>query len=250
MFGTLVIALPSSHQGGEVVLAHAGSTKTFSTSQHSDFGVSWMAWYSDVTHEVKPVTAGRRVVLTYNLVHTTGITKSSAADSFNQVQGLKMLLNKWDKNPDFVAHDGLAYILEHKYSDASICFENLKGRDQQIVNLLRNASADDRHFIGLANIEHMVSGECDEGYNVYDYSHSTGDFHEITEELDRSLTCSRVVDLDGNLLATDLVIDERDFVEENPFEGVEPDHEDYEGYTGNAGTSATHFYRRTVSCFQ
>ena len=68
MFGTLVVCLPSSHQGGELVLRHDGKTVTFDTSVTSSFEVSFAAWYSDVLHEVKPVTSGHRLVLTYNLI--------------------------------------------------------------------------------------------------------------------------------------------------------------------------------------
>ncbi|KAK5134948.1 hypothetical protein LTR08_005899 [Meristemomyces frigidus] len=65
MFATLVICLPSAHEGGDLILSHNGSVVRYSFSQSQPaFG----AWYSDVTHEVKEVTAGYRLVLTYNLV--------------------------------------------------------------------------------------------------------------------------------------------------------------------------------------
>ena len=69
MFGTLVVSLPSKHEGGDVVASHKGESRTFSSSPGSDFGFSYAAWYSDITHEVKPVTSGYRIVLTYNLIH-------------------------------------------------------------------------------------------------------------------------------------------------------------------------------------
>jgi len=69
MFGTLVVSLPSKHEGGDVVASHKGKSRTFSSSPGSDFGFSYAAWYSDITHEVKPVTSGYRIVLTYNLIH-------------------------------------------------------------------------------------------------------------------------------------------------------------------------------------
>ena len=45
MFGTLVICLPSLHEGGEVELSFGDSTKNFETSQYSEFGMSFMAWH-------------------------------------------------------------------------------------------------------------------------------------------------------------------------------------------------------------
>lgn len=68
MFGTLVICLPSKHEGGEIVAAHTGQSRVFKTDTTSEFGYSFAAWYSDVTHAIQPVLSGHRLVLTYNLI--------------------------------------------------------------------------------------------------------------------------------------------------------------------------------------
>jgi hypothetical protein len=44
MFGTLVIALPSRHEGGEVHVSHAGKTKVLESSKASEFESSYLAW--------------------------------------------------------------------------------------------------------------------------------------------------------------------------------------------------------------
>jgi len=44
MFGTLVICLPSKHEGGEVHLTHAGTKVVLETSNSSDFDYSSLAW--------------------------------------------------------------------------------------------------------------------------------------------------------------------------------------------------------------
>lgn len=44
MFATLVIALPSKHDGGEVRVTHSGKTKVFATSKVSEFNASFLAW--------------------------------------------------------------------------------------------------------------------------------------------------------------------------------------------------------------
>lgn len=113
MFGTLVVCLPSSHQGGELVLRHDGKTVMFDTSVTSEFEVSFAAWYSDVLHEVKPVTSGHRLVLTYNLIQKGGGTRpvpeSITAHEEQIVRALKQLdacvqdegqrfLNTWYKS--------------------------------------------------------------------------------------------------------------------------------------------------------
>lgn len=44
MFGTLVICLPSLHEGGDIVLTHRGKTASVSTSEASEFGQTHIAW--------------------------------------------------------------------------------------------------------------------------------------------------------------------------------------------------------------
>ncbi|EJD52892.1 hypothetical protein AURDEDRAFT_54784, partial [Auricularia subglabra TFB-10046 SS5] len=70
MFGSLVLNFPTMHEGGALVLRHDGHEVVHNASQAaytSDTQVSWIAFYSDVEHEVLPVQSGHRVTLTYNL---------------------------------------------------------------------------------------------------------------------------------------------------------------------------------------
>lgn len=68
MFGTLVIVLPSEHEGGDLILKHRQQKSVFCSSHSTNkTKISFMCWYSDVQHEVTPVTSGYRWVLTYNL---------------------------------------------------------------------------------------------------------------------------------------------------------------------------------------
>ncbi|KAI0061742.1 hypothetical protein BV25DRAFT_1805391 [Artomyces pyxidatus] len=71
MFGSLVLVFPTSHEGGALVFRHRGedwtvdSAKLLATAPvHS---VAFVAFFSDVQHEVSVVESGHRVTLTYNL---------------------------------------------------------------------------------------------------------------------------------------------------------------------------------------
>ena len=68
-FGSLVVYLPSAHQGGELVIRHQGHTTTHSWGD-KDSSLAWAAFYSDCEHEVLEVTSGFRITLTYNLYWT------------------------------------------------------------------------------------------------------------------------------------------------------------------------------------
>ena len=65
MIGTLVVSLPSSHTGGELVIEHNDKTVAYPASATE---VSVAAFYADCRHEVKPVRTGYRVTFTCNLL--------------------------------------------------------------------------------------------------------------------------------------------------------------------------------------
>ena len=76
MFGSLVVCLPSQFSGGALLTRHRGVETVFDWSsplEDRPAGQSvllqWAAFFSDVEHEVLPVTAGYRVTLTYNLYY-------------------------------------------------------------------------------------------------------------------------------------------------------------------------------------
>jgi hypothetical protein len=127
MFGTLVICLPSEHSGGEVHLIRGGKMSVLETAKHSQYDLSTLAWYSDVQHEIKPVTSGYRLVLTYNLLQDQGIPRQTASMLDESHERLERLLRVWNK--DFYPIDKLIYPLEHQYTDASLNVKSLKGRD-------------------------------------------------------------------------------------------------------------------------
>lgn len=73
-----MVALPCHHEGGELIVRHAGQTITFDWSKsgsrgRNDSAIQWAAFYSDCEHEVKEVTEGHRVTVTYNLYYTAGV---------------------------------------------------------------------------------------------------------------------------------------------------------------------------------
>ncbi|KZV68806.1 hypothetical protein PENSPDRAFT_633916 [Peniophora sp. CONT] len=73
MFGSLVLAFPTPHKGGELVLRPSGGTEyTFDSGIALVPGkprVGYAAFFSDVEHEVLPVTEGHRITLTFNLYY-------------------------------------------------------------------------------------------------------------------------------------------------------------------------------------
>ncbi|KAF6748413.1 hypothetical protein DFP72DRAFT_1174308 [Ephemerocybe angulata] len=79
MFGSLVIILPTTHAGGDLTLRFKETSWTFESSKllsskgttEATPSLAWVAFYSDIEHEVSVVESGYRVSLTYNLYYAT-----------------------------------------------------------------------------------------------------------------------------------------------------------------------------------
>jgi 2OG-Fe(II) oxygenase superfamily len=65
MVDTLVVSLPSAQTGGELVVEHGGESVTYRMSKEE---LSFVGFYADCRHQVKPVKSGYRVTLTFNLL--------------------------------------------------------------------------------------------------------------------------------------------------------------------------------------
>lgn len=240
MFATLVIALPSEHTGGDVRVSLRGEQKTLKTEAVTDFDCAFLAWYADVNHSIEEVKSGHRLVLTYNLVYTTEDSSCKASHLDDHKRNFDDVLSSWgrDRENDDLEPWHAVYMLEHRYSEANICLEYLKGIDQTRVQYLVASCKDQGFCIYLAHFERAKSGGCDSDED------DTG-YHHMIDEVESEHKLTQVFNLDGQCLAEDVSIDEEEVVQQAFFESAEPDDEDYSGWTGNEGTNATHFYRRS-----
>ncbi|KIW68644.1 hypothetical protein PV04_04573 [Phialophora macrospora] len=274
MFGTLVICLPSAHEGGELILNFNGATKSIQTASSSALAMSYAAWYADVLHEVKPVTSGYRLVLTYNLICLNAAGKgrvppvTSFEDQYNLIAALTKYneqLQHLDSLPNF-----LVYRLEHQYTQASLRADRLKGPDFGRLQCLKQVADELGFGLYLANMEKeiIMSDDSyeDRHYDYYDDEEDDGEDDEEDdyklkrddnrcdeEELSRSITLKYVVNLDGRRIdraidyrSSGVAVDEETFVGFADEEDEEPDDEEHSGFTGNEGCTATYWYRTTV----
>lgn len=233
--------------------------------------------YSDVEHTVRPVTPGHRLLLTYNLIQSTGGPQRLACCLNDDQAKLKQMLALWNhaiQHERNLAPNFLAYMIDHKYTDANLRLDHLKGKDAFLTRYLQATCQDQAFRFSLANVEHTKSGGCEDTYDPYDHyggrhgydwenyndddeaSTSDGDgdsgssgsaldtYHELEELYDTSLRLRTFYRANGQLLAKGIPIKEMNIVQEDPFDRA-PDSEDYEGFTGNAGASAAHTYRKS-----
>ncbi|KAI8243370.1 hypothetical protein K4K55_008427 [Colletotrichum sp. SAR 10_96] len=228
MVGTLVICLPSKHQGGDVHLAFGSDQRVFSTAPTSTFDITTLAWFSDVTHEVKELTSGYRLALTYNIVQN-GSAKQSAGFFGQQAQEVKQVLLQWQVN--YPGNNMLVYPLDHKSSQSSLSFRNMKGRDKAVCQAIQDIGAHSGVFLLLAHQTHTT--EEDEDY--YDNDAEPG-------------TClDAIFTPEGKQIATDYTLDDDEVMTPNMFADRNPDSEDEGEFTGNEGAPSTYRYHDTVA---
>lgn len=78
---------------------HNGNNVEFDWGNHSDSVIQWAAFYSDCEHEIKTVTEGERITLTYNLYVTepvglndspeNGIFQPQSLPLYNRLKNFK-----------------------------------------------------------------------------------------------------------------------------------------------------------------
>jgi len=228
-----------------VHVSHSGLSKTFDFAPHSLFQTSFLAWYTDVVHEVKPITSGYRLVLSYNLIHTApDIPRPTLPDMHTAVSNLRRVLRNWSKEAYHDDHtDMFAYLLQHQYSEVNLRATQLKGKDAHLIGHLRGIAEEFGVGLCLANLEYkMIGYGDDDGSNYYkrhrynycdeDDSDDTPSMMEVT---DTELSVSNLVDLNGVPVLTgrDISLESECLIPKDPFEDISPDNKEYEGYMGN-----------------
>ncbi|KAI0328047.1 hypothetical protein GY45DRAFT_1423503 [Cubamyces sp. BRFM 1775] len=107
MFASLVLVFPIVHSGGTLVLQHGGyqwsvdASVLLSNADISMPRIAYIAFFSDVEHEVTRVTSGHRLTITYNLYYAFDDVSPNRIDVV-QPQGAN----------EFAVHENLASLLD------------------------------------------------------------------------------------------------------------------------------------------
>ena len=94
MFATLVVALPSVSEGGDVVVRHKDREARPDLRCEEPSDVAFAAFYADCVHEVLPVTAGYRLVLVCNLIRQGSGRLPEVPDYAGEQEALTALLRQ------------------------------------------------------------------------------------------------------------------------------------------------------------
>ncbi|KAG9308531.1 hypothetical protein JVU11DRAFT_11875 [Chiua virens] len=144
MFGSLVVVLPAPHQGGQLSLRLGDNhwitdfTDLFAAATESS--VCFVAFFSDVEHQVLPVTSGHRVTLTYNLhFRSRNITPRVLSGPFHDKLKATLieLVNDMETLPNG-GYLGVGLCHQYAYDDTKpidSVLDKLKGADAVLANV-------------------------------------------------------------------------------------------------------------------
>ena len=266
MFATMVVCLPSRHEGGTLVVRHDGQTKKIDFGgEHAEFQMQYAAFYADCQHEITPVSAGYRICLVYNLAIAGKKRQPAAPQNAPAVEKVAQQLN------DLFADQSskiskMAIPLEHEYTQASLDPKQLKGSDRARFDVILRAAESLDYQCHLALLTHHQSGEVDYdtwGYDRYssrrrsygwsddededeDAEDSDDSGAEMGEVYEEERTLDHWIDpLGGKQQFGEMKLEKSEVLSEEDEEGWSIREEVHEA-TGNEGVSLERWYRQAA----
>ena len=175
MFAMLVVVLPSTSTGGELLVRHKDREVRLDLHGPDPSEVAFAAFYADCVHEVLPITSGFRLALIYNLLRPGPGRLPEPPSYANQQAQLAALLQAWGADLSRSTMDGpekLIVPLEHAYTSAELGFGALKGADAAAAAVLMAAAQAADCDLHLALISVQESGSAE--YTGYGSSSAAG----------------------------------------------------------------------------
>jgi len=247
MFATMVLVLPSTHSGGELVIKHVGREVVLDPRPEEPSEIGFAAFYADCVHEVRPVKTGCRLTLVYNLRFVDEKQPLKAPDYRAEHRRVMELLRSWASAED--EPDKLILPLEHAYTPAELSFSALKGADAGVASVLVKAAAEADCDLHLALVSIEESGSAEHtgyyGHRKWSRDEEEDEEFEVAEVIDRALILSKWRRPDGGEAGfDDFPFTEDELYPPDAFEDLTPDEQYFHEATGNEGASFERTYRR------
>jgi hypothetical protein len=257
MFGTLIVVLPSAHEGGQLTVRHAGRETTLDMSATAPSEVRFAAFYADCEHEVAPISKGYRICLVYNLVRTSpakpkkGATVStvdwSVPDQRPAVIAVANHLQNWTKQyGKGSTPQKIVYLLEHHYTAAGLSFASLKNGDSALGSVLRDAARSAGCALHLGMVHIHESGWAE-------YAGDGGRWNDLEDDFvagevcDAEETISDWVDTEDEPVSFGpMPLEANELLPPDALDDEEPDDIHFSEATGNAGVDFERTYLRAA----
>jgi len=273
MLATLVVILPSVSSGGAMVIEHHDARVTY---RGSDRQLTFVAFYADCHHEVRPVTSGHRIVLTYNLMAHSKPSAKGPVIGDRRIQSLARPIEthfatlrppRWSTDTRRERPDRLVYLLDHQYTRRSLAWHRLKSADATRAAALRAVAQrlDCESVLALADVHESWS--CDDEHEMFAEYRRRGrrwhegeevevedveDDEEASEQFDLIELLDSDVELRHWVASAGQVEGVSGFVERDEVcftrasNELEPFASEHEGYMGNYGNTVDRWYHRAA----
>lgn len=270
MIGSLVVSLPSRFTGGAMAIVHHDEKKVFNGSGPD--GLTFVAFYADCHHELRPIKQGYRVVLTYNLVVDGQVPAASKpVDGVVALTGQvreffeKSSPPRWPGAPTDGPPDRLVYLLGHQYTQRGLAWSRLKSGDVARAAALQEVARQLDCEISLALADVHETWQCEEeeyyGYRGYRRGRAWGydddeedggepdsepSDHELIDLIESDVELRHWVGTVGRPRAMSVGVDGDELCYTKPSVELEPFESEHEGYMGNYGNTVDRWYHRAA----
>lgn len=268
MIGTLVVTLPSSFRGGEMTVEQHGEVMAFRGNRTD---LQLVAFYADCRHEVRRVTSGARVVLTYKLLTKGAPTPMAPRVEPGMLDALTAALRRHFDTPlagrfggDAATPDRLVYLLDHEYTARGLRWDLLKGVDAARATALRTAAERLDCEIFLAQADVHETWECEADPDLYRHrrrsywdSWDDEEYDDEYDDDDAEPTLSDLIDSgielrnlvpsgSKNQAAISSPVRDDELCFTRPSEEMNPFESEYTGFMGNWGNTLDRWYHRAA----
>ena len=214
---------------------------------------------------MKEITSGYRLALSYHLIDTSpGINPPHLPIGDSSLENLRNIFYKWshDEYPSVEANRVVAYNLTHEYSYASLREVIIKGEDQHIASILKQAGDSEGVLVLMGWLNARVDGGASsEGWHIYrgegdspEYGRKTGsyDVPVMSHVYRAEMWMDGIQDIQGREVGiAKIKLDGDNVIPFRAFSGVCPDEsETIDAYWGNVGSNGLEIFlaRDSHSC--
>ena len=234
-FANIVILLQSCYTGGQVHVSHESSTQSFDLASSSLLSTCVLSWYTGAVHEMKPITSGYRLALTYNVILTADVPRPRLPNVERAISHLQQVLQKWTqgKYPEHSQTKIMAYLFKHVHTEDALTLDAYRSQDDHKVSQLRPIAAELGYTVGIANLEYRLTGLAADT-NQEGEEEDEDDTPSMAEITKSTLSISGLAALnDGQNVGVDeICLKEENLIPMYPFDDVTPDETEYEGKVG------------------
>ena len=250
MVATLTISLPTEGAGGELAVRHRDREVVIDMNAAEPSELAYAAFYADCPHETRPVRAGHRLSLVYNLCVLPGNTDAhrQAPDYAAEVEAVADHLIAWRDNG---VTDKLVWVLQHDYSTAGLSFTTLKNADDAVARVLDAAAvrADCSLYAAIVRIEEKGDATYRGGDHVESWHWRESDVNDMV--IDQLYVSRHWLDgwigSDGTRPTfAEIPLLAQELLPARALDDAEPDERRLHEASGNEGVSLERSYRRAA----